>query len=225
MSFTTTRYPKSIMSADVPVRLLQPSKMNGKFASRNGNKRLSTWRVGAFKGMPLYSLTLVERMTCPSSCAMWDKCYGNRMPFANRINPFDNEDVFFTRLSIELDDLDRKYPNGYSIRLHVLGDFYSVDYVMFWESQLRNRKALHIYGYTHQTRSDIHDAIDDVYREYGTRFNILQSDGDDSEIRPIAVVDSESTLTICPEQSGKANGCLDCGLCTNNIKGVQFIEH
>ncbi len=46
--------------------------------------KLTTWRAGSFKGMPLYSLTLEERATCPKDCKMYVPCYGNNMPFATR---------------------------------------------------------------------------------------------------------------------------------------------
>src|SRR3990167_9551526 len=48
--------------------------------------KLREWRAGAFKGMPLYSLTLEERATCERSCNAWSVCYGNNMPFAHRFD-------------------------------------------------------------------------------------------------------------------------------------------
>jgi hypothetical protein len=39
---------------------------------------------GAWKGFPIFTLTLEERATCPVSCALWHSCYGNHMPMARR---------------------------------------------------------------------------------------------------------------------------------------------
>lgn len=39
---------------------------------------------GAWKGARIFTLTLVERASCPSSCAQWLTCYGNNMPYARR---------------------------------------------------------------------------------------------------------------------------------------------
>ena len=40
---------------------------------------------GKFKGYKVFSLTLEERATCPTSCERWGDCYGNNMPFAHRL--------------------------------------------------------------------------------------------------------------------------------------------
>ena len=201
-----------------------PSDSNSKLS---GDRK--TWRAGAYVGHRLYSLTLVERDYCPNDCPAWNVCYGDNMRWANRIDARQDIDVFYTRLTGELDTLDRKHPDGYSVRLHILGDFWNVAYVRFWGDQLATRRALNVYGYTHRT-GEIHDAIDSVFMRFGRRFNILQSDGDRTrEIRPVALLESHpdaGDLPICPEQTGKATGCLDCGLCTlDNVKGVTFLLH
>lgn len=205
------------------VNLLKRSMNNGKLG------KLREWRAGAFKGMPLYSLTLEERATCERSCNAWEVCYGNNMPFAHRFDvTSDGGLALMLRLQAELDKLDSKHPGGYSIRLHILGDFFSIEYVDFWREQLATRSALHVYGYTHR-QGAIKARIDEVWREYQARFAIMQSDGDASDTRPIALLETSAgadTLPTCPEQSGKAKGCLDCGLCTNpNVRGVRFLLH
>lgn len=192
--------------------------------------KLREWRAGAFKGMPLYSLTLEERATCERSCQAWDVCYGNNMPFAHRFDVTqDGGLALMARLLVELDKLDRKHATtGYSVRLHILGDFFNVPYVDFWREALATRPALHIYGYTHR-QGAIKARIDDVWREFNGRFSIMQSDGDASDAKPIALIESTpgaDKLPTCPEQTGKAEGCLDCGLCTlPNVRGVKFLIH
>lgn len=192
--------------------------------------KLREWRAGAFKGMPLYSLTLEERATCERSCNAWDVCYGNNMPFAHRFDVTqDGGLALMARLTVELDKLDKKHAaTGYSLRLHILGDFYSVAYVDFWREQLETRPLLHIYGYTHR-QGAIKARIDEVWREFHGRFNIMQSDGEPTDTKPIALIETTAgseRLPICPVQTGKAEGCLDCGLCTlPNVRGVTFKIH
>jgi hypothetical protein len=191
--------------------------------------KLREWRAGAFKGMPLYSLTLEERATCERTCNAWDVCYGNNMPFAHRFDVTNDGGLaLMMRLTVELDKLDKKHPNGYSIRLHILGDFFGVAYVDFWNEQLETRAALHIYGYTHR-QGAIKARIDEVWRAHRGRFSIMQSDGKPVDDKPIALIETTEgadKLPLCPQQTGKASGCLDCGLCTlPNIKGVRFNIH
>ena len=38
--------------------------------------------------------------------------------------------------------------NGFAVRLHNLGDFYSVEYVELWRRLLERHSALHVWGYT-----------------------------------------------------------------------------
>lgn len=192
-----------------------------------GKRRV--WRNGPFKGMPLFTLTLEERATCARTCNAWAVCYGNNMPFAHRFDVTqDSGHALMARLSFELDKLDAMYADGYSVRLHILGDFFSMEYVTFWFDQLRMRRALHIYGYTHR-QGAIKARIDVMCALFKGRCTIMQSDGDEHDVRPIALIETTQgadKLPVCPQQTGKAEGCLDCGLCTNpNVKGVTFRIH
>ena len=100
---------------------------------------------GAWRGMPIYSLTLEERATCPRDCANWLSCYGNGMHLAwrNRHGP-----ELEAGLERELAALQAKYPDGFVCRLHVLGDFYSPEYVRKWGDWLERFPALRVFGYT-----------------------------------------------------------------------------
>jgi hypothetical protein len=44
--------------------------------------------------------------------------------------------------------LQTQHPGGFLVRLHVLGDFYSVRYAELWHEALEAYPALHIFGYT-----------------------------------------------------------------------------
>lgn len=97
---------------------------------------------GAWKGAEILTLTLTERETCPVTCPHWLDCYGNNMHLAKRISTVGLMDA------IER-DLNNLNPNKhYVIRLHVLGDFYSVEYVEFWNRMLDKFSNIKIFGYT-----------------------------------------------------------------------------
>ncbi len=125
----STRFQKSIRSVDGNTILKQGSN-NKKLGFKITSKK---WR-----GKKLFSLTLIERETCPPSCHHWEDCYGNNMPFAHRFSTNGLTD----KLEIEIAALMKKHPQGIVIRLHVLGDFYSVDYVNFWDEMLWKYSSL-----------------------------------------------------------------------------------
>lgn len=142
----TTIFLKQVKSSSDVKRLLQPASGNQKLG--NGHTAITK---GKWKGMPMYSLSLEERKTCPSTCNQWRNCYGNNMPFANRI---DHKDASFLQaLQAELTSLSLKHRQGFVVRLHVLGDFYSVGYVNFWKKALKEHAGLRIFGYTHRLKS------------------------------------------------------------------------
>jgi hypothetical protein len=100
---------------------------------------------GPWKGFPIFTLTLEERATCPRSCQQWANCYGNNMHFAQRIS---DDGTLTRRLWGELAALGAENPEGFLVRLHVLGDFYSEEYVAFWRAALEEFPQLRIFGFT-----------------------------------------------------------------------------
>ena len=132
---TTTIYQKSIKDVkDYPYKVLKKS---------TNKKLLKTVIKGRFKGYEFLTLTLVERETCPEYCYHWEICYGNNMPFAHR---FKHGKDLEERIKKEISELN---PNkNYLIRLHILGDFYSIGYVQLWLDLLDQYLNIAIYGYT-----------------------------------------------------------------------------
>ena len=181
---------------------------------------------GKWIGFPLFSLTLPERSTCPPDCLRWAECYGNSMPFAHRFAPGA---ALEARLAIEIAALANRFPRGFAIRLHILGDFYSVEYVEFWRSMLAMHPALHIYGYTAHYNNPIQRAIKSIRIRYGSRFWVRYSRNDKSSLIDIFASQAEKALEtnaiVCPEQTGRAKSCLDCGLCWSVNKTIAFIDH
>lgn len=216
----TTIYLKTVKDAEDVKRLIQPATTNAKLA---GGKGIVT--KGRFKGLPMYSLTLEERKTCPRSCQQWNSCYGNNMPFANRIDHTSTE--FESRLKEEVNLLcTKKHPQGILLRLHVLGDFYSVTYVNFWIKLKKKYPNLQIFGYTHQaSSSNIGRAIRKLNRLGAW---IRWSDRKGPMGATVIHADAKSVRKngiICPEQTGKTAGCTTCGLCWSVKKEIFFLEH
>lgn len=217
MTLTTTRFRKSIKSPKSGVRVLKPGSSNAKLGFRITSK---VWRYKR-----LYSLTLVERDTCPRSCHHWDDCYGNNMPFAHR---FDIEGLM-EQLAIEIPELIEKHPAGIVIRLHVLGDFFSTEYVAFWERMLTEYPTLSLFGYTaREIDSDIGKAIYVMNLRYGERCIIRYSRNQSFDTVGQSYAAEESFTGesfTCPEQTGKLDSCADCGLCWTVAKTVRFLSH
>lgn len=184
-------------------------------------------RKGRLKGYWIYTLTLEERATCPRSCAHWQTCYGNNMPWAKRV---EHSPELLERLDKEIAKLLAvRSRRGILIRLHALGDFYSRDYVWFWRDMLWKYPNLAIFGYTAwEPDSDIGFAVGTVKRLFEDRFAIRWSNQEDEEtwstrtvVEPIA---APGTF-LCPEQTGKVDGCGKCGACWSTAKNVSFIQH
>lgn len=184
-------------------------------------------RKGRWKGMPIYTLTLEERATCPSSCRHWRSCYGNQMHFAERLAP--GPDLEW-RLERELAWLDLQHRGGFVVRLHVLGDFYSADYVAFWASMLDRFKALHVFGYS--ARWAPGDAVARPLIELAmarwSRFAIRLSN---MPIEYCATRSIEHPLQcppgaiVCPAQLGKTESCSTCALCWSTTRNIAFLQH
>lgn len=217
---TDTKYPKSVKPLE-GVTLLKPG---------SNNKKLG-WNVTAkrWKGAKLFSLTLVERRTCPTSCHHWDDCYGNNMPFAHRFDP--SADGFLAQLESEIRTLCDKH-KLVVIRLHVLGDFYSQDYIKFWMKLLNRIPNLRIFGYTgHDWDSEMGQSIRSMNMLFRDECVIRFSSNEDSD-KPAtyygwfaAKEDFTGKSFDCPEQIGLSDSCASCGACWQVPKTVRFMSH
>lgn len=182
-----------------------------------------------WKGMTMYSLTLEERRTCPTDCEQWNNCYGNNMPFAHR---YDHEHPEFKELlDIQLQELNRKHPEGFVVRLHVLGDFYDSLYAVQWQLWLHDYKNLHVFGYTHhKMTSNVGTILNNINRIYKHRFRIRFSDDWDTDFSAHTSTTEDTVRLlgngiVCPEQTGQTKSCTTCGYCWASDQPVVFIEH
>lgn len=172
---------------------------------------------GAWKGMPIYSLTLEERATCPQLCVHWRDCFGNRMRWAAR-QPQGHK--LESHIAKELEELSRKHPNGFVLRLHILGDFVSVNYAARWSRWMWQFPALRVFGYTaHSPYSPIGKVIAALNKHNPDRWQVRFSEGPPGSFR------TGDDGIVCPAQTGKTRSCATCSLCWSTLKPIRFLAH
>jgi hypothetical protein len=211
-----------------PARVFHPSVLPRVFKSAiNSPKIGKDVTKGKWAGMPIFTLTLEERRTCPRSCKVWEQCYGNNMHFADRIMAGGSLE---SRIWFELSEFQRDHPAGFVIRLHVLGDFYSLGYVELWAAALVAFPAMRVFGYT--ARSPLREAIGkrlfQLAAKNWDRFAIRFSGSGMSRLSTMVVRDPEDCppiAIICPAQTGRTARCGTCALCWQSEKPIAFIEH
>jgi hypothetical protein len=222
-----TIFTKSVLDAEgYKFNVLKSAENNNKLG-----KGKSKIEKGRWKGYPMYYLTLEERATCPKDCHHYDTCYGNNMWRATR---FKANDALMVKLEKEIKILSKAGP--FVVRLHVLGDFFSVKYVKFWAKMLERHKELHIFGYTARLHGPVYKAIRSnllVHDRVSIKFSVDHDgfnsmDSFDSIPHYFAIGEEVGIPSIvCPEQVGKSESCLTCGLCFNGIttKAIKFLTH
>lgn len=122
------------------------------------------------------------------------------------------------------------------IRLHVLGDFWSLDYLSFWVGQIDLHDNLTIFGFTAWAPgTEIGDGIARVRAALPDRFMVRTSErtGEwgaftlDFPTEEPRIGDA----LVCPEQRDANAGhkkqlhCGSCGACWNDARPIAFIRH
>lgn len=216
---------RSLFSADV----LAPDGDMRIFKSGHSNAKLGkTIRKGAWKGFEVYALALEERRTCPKTCHHWRSCFGNNMPMAHR---FAHGPALEARIMREVPEICEKHPNGVAIRLHTLGDFYSVRYVDLWALLLKHYPNLHVFGFSaraHPKTDPIAAALVRLVMQHWGRFAIRFSDAPIDECATVSIehpYQKPADAIICPQQTGKTESCSTCALCWSSRKRIAFISH
>ena len=210
-----TRYPKSRKFAEEEARILK----GGWNQEKLGGKVLK----GRWKGMPIFALTLEERATCPRTCEMYRACYGNGMNWAHRfVHDRDLEDLLW----LELTSYAESHPDGFVIRLHVLGDFYSVEYVQLWIRALIVFPALRVFGFTARRPEDpIGRELRRTSREFPDRF-VMRWSGEEGPRGAVTIEKGEATRhTVCPAQQRDDRFCGNCAFCWHSDATVAFWRH
>lgn len=226
---TTAPMPATATGTRFKTRVIQPENMGSVLVSGHSNVKIGRdVRKGKFKGYHIFTLSLEERATCPSTCQHWTTCYGNSMPFAKRV--VHNRDMWL-KVGAEIKKLLAiRGREGLLIRLHALGDFYSTDYVRFWNLMLTLHPRLAIFGYTarHMMLDPIGADIAALAGKWGDRFAIRASNGEWPGMSTVNIDKAEdcpSDAFVCPEQTGKTLACATCGACWSTSKNVAFLNH
>ena len=219
LSEARTIHTKSVREVTANSTLLKSAAQNGKVGKGAG-----IITRGRLSGQPLFSLTLEERATCPVTCERWPECYGNATPFAHR---FAHGPELEKKLREEVADLARTYRHGFLVRLHILGDFYSVEYVKMWGELLESYPMMTIYGYTARIiGTPIGNAIAAIRIQNPSRFwvRFSQSEKYNGGANIFAAKEGTAGIT-CPEQTEKTESCLTCGLCWSINSTIVFLDH
>ena len=224
-----TLFPSTVVEVtrDAPDRIL--------VSGQNNRKLGGTIVKGTYAGYALYGLSLEERATCPSTCSVRGYCYGNGMQMARRHRIVD-ADVFYDRLTIEIGHLLKQHDRGIMIRLHVLGDFPSVEYVAFWSDILSEYDRVACYGYTHRLPkqgAEIGNAIASLKAAQPDRFRIRWSSDvtEADSARIISYVPQAHRVEqgiVCPAQVKEDACCASCAFCwepKTRLDNVAFIMH
>lgn len=204
-------------------RVVWPGFSDRLLKSAHHNRKIGSPVIrGAWAGMPVYTLTLEERATCPPSCTEWRSCYGNKM---NRSERLVEGKALEWRLGRELWLLAARHPDGFIVRLHVLGDFYSRAYVRRWLSWLRRLPQLHVYGYSAwQPDTPIGSLVRGAALRMWGRFAVRTS-GASSAPRALIVDVPLVGPIVCPAQTARTECCATCGLCWGTTRDIQFLRH
>lgn len=215
-----TLFPNRVKTPDMSDMLFKSGKNNRKIGSHVTK--------GMWAGMPVYTLTLEERATCFTGCEHWADCYGNHMQWPTRWKAGPELERSITN---QLDTLSRKHPGGYVIRLHVLGDFPTRQYVQVWAHAIEQHSALNVYGYTRWPKSSPQGKLIDFFnKEHPTRWRIRWSERG-GEMGTTTTKDTTARGrvaegVVCPAQTeGDEVSCGSCGLCWNSSEPIVFINH
>lgn len=209
-----------------PTRVFDPHEVDRVLKDGHQSRKIGKIVMkGNRRGWPIFTLTLEERASCPRSCGAWSICYGNNMQAAERIV---HGDALVNRLGIELEALQVAHPGGFLVRLHILGDFWSVGYVAAWRQWLDRFPALALFGFTaHAPQSEIGRAIAIAFHDYRGRWHIRFS-GQPHEDMAARVVDPGETdpdAILCPAQTGATDCCATCALCWQSERSIAFRPH
>lgn len=210
-----------------PSRVFDPGEVQRVLKTGHQSRKIGkTVAKGPRKGWPIFTLTLEERATCPRSCTEWLSCYGNNMQAAERIAPGLELEL---ALEAEIGALAAAHPDGFLIRLHVLGDFHSAAYVGFWRRMLAAWPALNVFGFTAQPpSSEIGRTLSSLALDFGWSRAAIRFSGAPHAVRAARVIaagETDAAAILCPAQTGATDCCATCALCWQSERSIAFRRH
>lgn len=209
-----TLFPGRVIHAGDTDRVLK--------SGHNQRKIGAVIRKGAWSGMPVYTLTLEERATCPRTCHHWLSCYGNGMPWPHRHRAGPELEASIAHDLVQLAaEHDR-----FAVRLHILGDFYALRYVALWGDWLHAHPGLHVWGYTAWRQSTpLGLAIAALGKRFPDRWFIRVSRRRAIGTGIEAVGEESPGAIVCPAQTGRTQNCGTCALCWSTRRPIVFHDH
>lgn len=209
-----------------PSRVFDPDEVKRVLKSGHQSRKIGAFVVkGRRRGWPIFTLTLEERATCPRTCREWLSCYGSNMQAAERIV---HGPALEDALETELAALAKAHPAGFMVRLHVLGDSYSREYIEFWREMLNRHQALHVFGFTaHLPGSELGGELHWMAASFGERFAIRFSGLNDTHRGAVTIGPGEEApqAILCPAQTGATDCCATCALCWQSTRSIAFRRH
>lgn len=195
--------------------------------------------VGRLKGAYIATLTLQERATCPRDCPVYRECYGNNMQWSRRwaAGPELEESL---RIEVaEACEANEKV----LIRLHILGDFYSPEYVRLWADLLHRHPNLYVFGFTAwREATPIGKEVAALREMLPLRFMVRTSGRTGKwgtatlAVRPDPEIDGGwpkmiGDAIVCPEQRDpylaepQSRHCGNCAACWSTDAPILFVLH
>lgn len=185
--------------------------------------------VEAVEVGPVYEISTTER-TLIAEGFLAHNCYGNGMPHPRR---WKHGPELEAAIEAEVKALCATFPKVL-VRLHVLGDFYSFDYLALWVGLLDDHPNLNLFGFTAwPPGTKIGDGIARARDALGQRFSIRHS-GRTGKWGSFTVDGATERrrfgdAIVCPEQveAERQTGrhCGNCALCWHSSLPIVFREH
>jgi hypothetical protein len=137
------------------------------------------------------------------------------------------------RIEKEVNELAQRHPSGFAVRLHILGDFYSVEYVHLWRRLMERHPELHVFGFTARWDASadpiaaaLVELAADRSRQFMMRFsNAPVGLGLGATVSIEHPHQNPPDAIICPAQMEQTASCSSCTLCWESKKRIAFIQH
>lgn len=120
------------------------------------------------------------------------------------------------------------------LRLHVLGDFYSLEYAKLWFEEI----GIPMFGYTHhRPDSEIGSYLASLpWSKFSIRFSWRADVSPPLNKRGAVTVEADTPEKFeaeaarfnaipCPVQTGKSSNCVTCMLCWETERNIAFKKH
>jgi hypothetical protein len=222
-----TRFKDKLFSVDTLRR--KGITQRGDAHSKIGHVAKKAADGGRQKGLPIATFSLEEGRTCSPTCGMRERCYAGKMALQRRI-------------LYEGEKTDRAVAHAIVTagpmhwRINTVGDIPRPEFLEAVLSALTVAGST-AWGYTHwQPEHPLGEQIR-MYSEYYWNFFAIRTSYEHGSRDPLpergAVVMEKfhpellelHNAIACPEQTGEARNCGECGLCWTVRRNIAFEDH